>query len=69
MACTLPTVKRPSSSVTDHTGLVAIFSGKPFGEALASAEKIYLDEMMSTADAHEGLTAFMEKRKPEWEDE
>ncbi len=43
--------------------------GKPFAEALAKSEEIYLKEMMTTKDAHEGLAAFMEKRKPEWRDE
>ncbi len=42
--------------------------GKPFSEALDVAEKIYLGEMMATEDAHEGLTAFMEKRAPVWKD-
>lgn len=32
----------------------------------ADLERLYLDDLMSTADAHEGLAAFMEKRKPEW---
>ncbi|MDH3892772.1 MAG: enoyl-CoA hydratase/isomerase family protein [candidate division Zixibacteria bacterium] len=42
--------------------------GKSFKDALSSAEQIYLREMMSTKDAHEGLTAFMEKRSPKWDD-
>lgn len=33
---------------------------------LPEMERIYLDELMQTADAHEGLNAFMEKRKPVW---
>ena len=40
-----------------------------FGEWDASAselERLYLEELMKTADAQEGLAAFMEKRKPEW---
>ncbi len=41
---------------------------KPFKDALSVAEQIYLREMMSTRDAHEGLAAFMEKRAPKWED-
>jgi cyclohexa-1,5-dienecarbonyl-CoA hydratase len=43
--------------------------GKPFAEALPVIEDIYLKEMMQTKDAHEGLAAFMEKRRPEWRDE
>jgi cyclohexa-1,5-dienecarbonyl-CoA hydratase len=37
-------------------------------EALAKAEEIYLGELMRTEDAHEGLQAFLEKRKPVWRD-
>ena len=34
------------------------------GQALADIEKIYLDELMTTRDAEEGLRAFLEKRTP-----
>jgi enoyl-CoA hydratase/carnithine racemase len=37
-----------------------------FDKGLARAEKIYFDELMKTADAHEGVRAFMEKREPRW---
>jgi cyclohexa-1,5-dienecarbonyl-CoA hydratase len=37
-----------------------------FDKGLARAEKIYVEELMKTADAHEGLRAFMEKREPKW---
>lgn len=30
-------------------------------------EQLYLKELMSTSDAHEGLAAFLEKRKPSWD--
>jgi cyclohexa-1,5-dienecarbonyl-CoA hydratase len=40
--------------------------GRPFLEALERAEDIYLNELMKTEDAHEGVRAFMEKRKPDW---
>ncbi len=34
--------------------------------SLRTIEDIYLNELMQTADAHEGLKAFLEKRSPEW---
>ena len=34
--------------------------------SLALIERIYLDELMKSHDAQEGLKAFMEKRKPVW---
>ncbi len=37
-----------------------------FLEGLERLEKIYLEELMVSEDAHEGLKAFMEKRKPLW---
>ena len=37
-----------------------------FEERLANVERLYLDELMKTEDATEGLNAFLEKRKPEW---
>ena len=37
-----------------------------FDKGLARAEKIYLDELMQTADAQEGIEAFLQKRTPEW---
>jgi len=37
-----------------------------FDKGLARAEQVYLDELMQTADAREGITAWMEKREPKW---
>ena len=37
-----------------------------FDKGLARAEKIYLDELMKTEDAQEGISAFVEKREPKW---
>jgi cyclohexa-1,5-dienecarbonyl-CoA hydratase len=37
-------------------------------KGLKSIEKIYLDRLMKTEDATEGLKAFLEKRKPVWKD-
>ena len=30
-------------------------------------EALYLDKLMATRDANEGLNAFIEKRQPKWE--
>ncbi len=37
-----------------------------FDKGLARAEKIYLEELISTADAREGIMAFLERRSPKW---
>lgn len=37
-------------------------------EALAEIERFYLDDLMNLEDAHEGLRAFLEKRKPAWKE-
>jgi cyclohexa-1,5-dienecarbonyl-CoA hydratase len=39
---------------------------RPFAEALAECEKIYLEELTETEDMHEGLAAFVDKRAPAW---
>jgi cyclohexa-1,5-dienecarbonyl-CoA hydratase len=43
-------------------------AGQSLDEALKRQEDIYLHELMKTADAYEGVKAFMEKRKPVWRD-
>jgi cyclohexa-1,5-dienecarbonyl-CoA hydratase len=40
--------------------------GFSFTETLAQVENFYLNELMKTEDAREGVRAFMEKRKPAW---
>ena len=37
-----------------------------FESALTEVENLYLNELMKTEDASEGVRSFMEKRKPEW---
>jgi cyclohexa-1,5-dienecarbonyl-CoA hydratase len=37
-----------------------------FDKGLARAEHIYFEELMKTADAEEGIRAFLEKREPRW---
>jgi cyclohexa-1,5-dienecarbonyl-CoA hydratase len=48
----------------------AILSGlnDDIDKGLKAIEKIYLDRLMKTNDAIEGLKAFLDKRKPTWKD-
>ena len=41
-------------------------SGRSLDDALKQLEDLYLNELMKTGDANEGIKAFMEKRKPVW---
>lgn len=45
-----------------------IGAGSDIDAALRQIERLYLDSLMTTKDAHEGLEAFMQKRRPEWSD-
>jgi cyclohexa-1,5-dienecarbonyl-CoA hydratase len=40
--------------------------GEDYHIGVAKAENIYLNQLMNTYDANEGLRAFLQKRKPEW---
>jgi cyclohexa-1,5-dienecarbonyl-CoA hydratase len=40
--------------------------GSSLDAALKKAESLYLNELMKTFDANEGISAFVQKRKPEW---
>jgi len=33
---------------------------------LEQVERLYLDELMKLSDTHEGIAAFVEKRRPNW---
>jgi cyclohexa-1,5-dienecarbonyl-CoA hydratase len=35
--------------------------------SMPEMERLYLEDLMNTSDAHEGLQAFMEKRSPQWQ--
>ncbi len=45
---------------------VAAAAGRDFEAGLAEAERLFLEELMKTRDAVEGLRAFLEKRPPVW---
>jgi cyclohexa-1,5-dienecarbonyl-CoA hydratase len=54
----------PSLGMTRRALEVA--KGQEFDNLLGRVENLYLNELMKTEDASEGLRSFMEKRKPEW---
>jgi cyclohexa-1,5-dienecarbonyl-CoA hydratase len=39
-----------------------------FDREIGRLERLYLDELMASADAVEGIRAFLDKRKPQWRD-
>ena len=43
-----------------------VWDAMHFDKGLARAEKLYIDELMQTEDAREGIQAFLEKREPKW---
>ena len=49
-----------------NTRMLKRLQGRPFREALAEAETVFLEELMKTEDVREGLASFFEKRRPAW---
>jgi cyclohexa-1,5-dienecarbonyl-CoA hydratase len=45
---------------------IAVADDHDFDKSLKKVEDLYLNQLMETEDANEGLRSFMEKRKPEW---
>jgi cyclohexa-1,5-dienecarbonyl-CoA hydratase len=55
-----------SSSLAITRAALDLGTGLNFAELLGGVETLYLNELMKTEDANEGLQSFMQKRKPEW---
>lgn len=60
-------VTKQSAAVTRLTKR-AVRAGelRPYPAAIAEAERLYLGELVSVEDMHEGLAAFLAKRPPAW---
>jgi len=64
---TLSDLGQLSSAALAHTKkALYAWDAIHFDKGLARAEKIYLEELISTTDAREGIMAFLEKRSPRW---
>ena len=61
----------PRSASSLRMAVRALRSGfsERFRDRLAETERLYLQELMATRDATEGLRAFLERREPQWKDE
>jgi cyclohexa-1,5-dienecarbonyl-CoA hydratase len=59
--------RQSASSVRFAKKAFRLAQAADFEDRLARVERLYLEELMQTGDATEGLEAFLEKRKPEWQ--
>jgi cyclohexa-1,5-dienecarbonyl-CoA hydratase len=59
--------ERSASSLRFAVQAVRLQRTERIKQQLESVERLYIDELMSTHDALEGLTAFVEKRSAHWE--
>ena len=56
-----------SATALEHTKrAIDAGQGRSLDSALKQVEDMYLHELMKTHDATEGISSFVEKRKPNW---
>ena len=58
--------KQSASSIRLAKKAFRLAQADDFSTRLDVIERLYLDELMKTEDAHEGLEAFLARRRPEW---
>ncbi len=64
---TLKDLRRASPLVMRlNTTTLKRLRGRPFGEAIDEANRVFLEELMAAEDPREGIAAFYAKRRPEW---
>lgn len=60
----LAALSGPALRLAKRAGLAGF--RRAFEDGLVEAERLYLDDLIATADAREGIQAFLEKRAPVW---
>lgn len=65
----LRSFRQKSATSLRATKRAALEARGPFRTLVAPAERVYLRQLMGTADAVEGLHAFLQKRDPIWKHE
>ncbi len=60
--------RKSASSLRYATRAARLGFNQRLGDRLQVVEQLYIDGLMTTRDAVEGLEAFLEKRAPAWED-
>jgi len=67
--CFLLTIARHSAASLARAAIASrLVVQRAVDELLPVAERLYLDDLLATADAAEGVAAFLEKRPPQWKD-
>ncbi len=59
--------KQSASSLRHAKKAFRLAQNADFDQRLAIVERFYLEDLMKTQDAAEGLNAFLEKRSPSWQ--
>jgi len=60
-------VAKSAASLASGVAAARIAMVRDVRQRLAEVERLYLEGLMATRDANEGLLAFLAKRKPTWE--
>jgi len=63
------TIARHSAAALARAAIASrLVARRAVDELLPVAERLYLNDLLATADAAEGVAAFLEKRPPRWKD-
>jgi cyclohexa-1,5-dienecarbonyl-CoA hydratase len=61
-------VRKSASSLKFAVKAARLEFNRVVKERLKEQERFYIDELMVTHDANEGIASFLEKRRPDWQD-